>query len=139
MDEVRELNWIFDEEDWCIVSNHIVVAFFSVELNSETSGVSDAIGRADLTSDGRESQEERCSLSDGVEELSLGEFAYIVGNLEEAVSAGSLSVDDSLGDSLSIELCEFVDQVEVLKEQRASGASSHRELVVVNWHARASG
>jgi hypothetical protein len=55
------------------------------------------------------------------------------------MSAGSFSVNNSLGDSLSVELGEFVDQVEVLKEDGSSGASSLRELVAFNWHPSTSG
>jgi hypothetical protein len=43
VEEVRELYGILDEENWSIVANHIVVTFFSVELDCKTSWVSDAV------------------------------------------------------------------------------------------------
>ena len=60
-------------------------------------------------------------------------------NLKVAVCACTLGMDNSLRDSLSVELGEFVDQVEVLKKDGSSGASSLRELVAFNWHASTSG
>jgi len=135
--KVRELNRILNEKHRSVVSNHIVVAFFCVELNGKASGISNAVSRSSLTSDSRESQEERGSLSDRIQELSLCEFSNIVSHFEVAVGTGSLGVDDSLGDSLSVKLGELVNQVEVLQEDGSSGASGHRVLVVVNRHASA--
>lgn len=36
VDEVRELNGVSNKEDWGVVSGHVPVALFSVELNSKT-------------------------------------------------------------------------------------------------------
>ena len=38
----------------------------------------------------------------------------VMGDDELAESSGSLSMDDSFGDALSIEMCEEVDEMEVL-------------------------
>jgi|LakMenE18May11ns_1017448.scaffolds.fasta_scaffold9375487_1 hypothetical protein len=43
VNKVNKLDWIFDEEDWSIVSDHIVVAFLGVELNCETTWVTIAV------------------------------------------------------------------------------------------------
>jgi hypothetical protein len=43
VDEVRELNWIFDEKDWSIVSDHIIVTFLSIMLDSEAARITIAI------------------------------------------------------------------------------------------------
>lgn len=40
VNEVRELDWVLNEEDWSVVAYHVVVSFFSVELNSEPSRIS---------------------------------------------------------------------------------------------------
>ena len=61
----------------------------------------------------------------------------IVGDLNIAVCASTLSVDDSLGDSLTGEVSELVEEVEVLGKDGATGASSHRVLVVVDGGAGA--
>jgi hypothetical protein len=137
MQKVRELNRILNKEHRGVISNHIVVALLSVELNSESSGISNAISRSSFTCNSWESQEQRGSLSDRIQELSLSKFSNIVSHLEVAVSTGSLGVDDSLGDSLSVKLGELVNQVEVLEEDGSSGASGDRVLVVVDRHASA--
>ena len=53
------------------------------------------------------------------------------------MSASTLSVDDSLRDSLTSEVSELVEEVEVLGEDGAARASSHRVLVVVDGGAGA--
>lgn len=52
MKEIWELNWIVNEENWSVVSNHVVVALLGVELNGEASWVSDSVWLTSLTSDG---------------------------------------------------------------------------------------
>ena len=49
----------------------------------------------------------------------------------------TLSVNDSLGDSLTGKVSELIEEVEVLGEDGAAGASSHRVLVVVDGGAGA--
>lgn len=39
MNEIGELNGIFDEEDGCIVANHVVVTFFSIVLDGKATGI----------------------------------------------------------------------------------------------------
>ena len=43
MEEIWEFDWVVDEENWSIVSDHIVIAFFGVEFDGKTSWVSDGI------------------------------------------------------------------------------------------------
>lgn len=50
MEEIWEFNWIIDEENWSVVSNHIVVTFFSVEFNGESSWISDGISSSSFSS-----------------------------------------------------------------------------------------
>ena len=73
MDEVWELDWVSDKEDWSIVSNHIPVTFLGVMLDSETTWVAIAIVGTALTSDSGETKEDGSSLSNGVHELGLAE------------------------------------------------------------------
>ena len=72
MNEVWELDWISDEKDWSVVSNHVVVAFFSVELYRESTRVSIAIIGSTFSSDSGESEEDVGLLPDGAEEVSFG-------------------------------------------------------------------
>ena len=48
------------------------------------------------------------------------------------MGAGTLSVDDSFGDSLTSEVGKFVEKVEVLGEDGATWAGCHRVLVIVD-------
>jgi hypothetical protein len=50
VNEVGELDGVLDEENWSVVSNHIVVALFSIELNGESTRISLCISRAKLSS-----------------------------------------------------------------------------------------
>ena len=59
VNEVGELHWVLYEKDRCVVADHVVVALLCVELDGETSGVSNCVSRAILTSNSRESQEQR--------------------------------------------------------------------------------
>lgn len=132
VDEVGELNGVLNEEDGGVVSDHVVVALLSVELNSEPTGISDGIRSTSLTSNSGETEEARSALTYFVEEVGLGKFRYIVRNFKVAVSSSSLSMDDSLGDSLSVEMSELVNEVEILEDNRSVGSNGHAVLVVGN-------
>ena len=73
MDEVWELHWIFDEEDWCVVSDHVVVALLGVVLDGESTWVSIAIVGSTFSSNSGESEEDWSSLANLAQEVCLGE------------------------------------------------------------------
>ena len=77
MDKVWELDWILDEENWSIVSHHVVVSFLSVELDSETSGISVAVVRTTFSSHSGEAKEAWSLLADLAEEVGLRESTGI--------------------------------------------------------------
>ncbi len=54
VDEVREFCGILDEEDWGVVEDPVPVALLGLELDGETTRVTSGIGRAGLSSYGRE-------------------------------------------------------------------------------------
>jgi len=132
VNEIRELGGVSDEEDGGVVTNHIPVTFFSVELDGKTSGISFSISRTLFTTDSGESSENGSSLSDGVQKFGLAELGDVVGDFEVTVSTGALSVDDSFGDSFSVETGELVDQREILEEDWAVFSSGKGVLVVIN-------
>ena len=68
VDEVRELDWVLDEKDRCVVTDHIIVALFRVVLEGETTRVTIAIVGTPLASHCREAQEDGCTLANGVHE-----------------------------------------------------------------------
>ena len=53
------------------------------------------------------------------------------------MGTSTLSVDDSLRDSLAGEVCQLVEKNEVLGENGAAGTSRHGVLIVVDGRARA--
>ena len=69
MDEVWELDWILDEEDWSIVSNHVVIAFFGVEFDGESSWISVAVISTTFSSHGGETEEAWRLLTNLVKEV----------------------------------------------------------------------
>jgi hypothetical protein len=133
MEEVWELHGVLDEEDWGVVANHVVVSFFGVELDGESTRISVAIVGSTLSSNGGESEEDWSSLANLAEEGSLGEAGDIVGDLQESVSSSSLGMDDSLWDSLSGEVSKLVQKGEILSQDWSSWASGERVLIVINW------
>ena len=56
----------------------------------------------------------------------------IVSDFKVAVSCSTLGVNNSLGDSLTSEMGQLVEEVEVLGQDGAAWTSSHRVLVVVD-------
>ena len=132
MEEVWELHWVVDEKDWSIVSNHVVVAFFGVEFDGEPSWVSNGVGETSLTCDSGESKEQWCLLADSIQKVGFGPLRYILGDFEDSMGSSTLGVNNSLRNSLSVEVGKLVNKSEILQQNRTSGSSSHRVLVVVN-------
>jgi hypothetical protein len=57
-----------------------------------------------LSSHSRKPSKYRCFLANGIENFGLGVFGDVMCNFEEAVSSGALSMNNTLGDALSIEM-----------------------------------
>ena len=134
VDEVRELARVTDEEDRRVVSDHIVVAVFRVELDGEAARVARGICAALLSAHRGETQKERRALAGGGKELGLRELGDLrVGHLEIAMCTGALGMHDTLGNAFTVEVRQFVDQVEVLEQQRAIRAGAQAVLVIVHW------
>jgi len=118
VDEVRELGRVAEEEDGSVVSNDVPVALIGPELDRETTGVTGAIVRARLTPDGGEADCDGARLS-RLEDVCQAEVIKRVGSLVNTVGSGALCMDDTLGDPLTVEVRDEIDQVEVLEEKRA--------------------
>jgi hypothetical protein len=73
VNEIRELNWVLNEENWSIVSYHVVVSLFSIEFYCKSSRVPCSIGRSFFSSDSGKSLETWCPLSYSIQELCLCE------------------------------------------------------------------
>jgi hypothetical protein len=125
VNEVGELLRIADEEDWGVVASHVPVALLGVELEGEPTRVTVGVSRSLLASDSGEAKEDRGALANGAQELGLGEVAYVLGHLKKAMGSGTLRVNNSLWDTLTVKVGELVNQVEVLQESR--GKKSERK------------
>jgi len=125
VDEIGELNGVFNEENGCVVSDHIVVTFLGVMLDSETTGVTVTVVGTALTGDGRETEEDGGLLADLVEELGLAKMGNIMSYNALTVSGSALSVDNTLGDTLTSEVGKLVNQVEVGQDDGALGTGGH--------------
>jgi hypothetical protein len=103
VDEVGELDRVSDEENWSVVADHVIVAFFGVEFHCKSSRISLCISAALFTSDSGESREERCSLSNAFVMLGLAVLGNVMCDFEIAPGAGTFSVYNSFRDSFSVE------------------------------------
>lgn len=82
VNEIREFNRISDEENWGIVTYHIVVSFFSIELYSKSSGISHWVRWSFFSSNSGESEEEWSPLSNTLQEGSLTEPKSCVSEID---------------------------------------------------------
>lgn len=48
----------------------------------------------------------------------------VVGDFEFTVGAGALRMNHTFGNALTVEVCQEVDQMEILQEQRAIGTNA---------------
>lgn len=73
VDEVWELDWVLDEENWGVVADHIVVTLLGVMLDGKTTWVTVAIVSTTLSSHSGETEENWGLLANLVQELCLAE------------------------------------------------------------------
>ena len=128
---------ISQEEDRSVVGDNIPVAFVSAELDGETTRVSGTVVRTRLATNSRESNSDGALLA-SLEDIGHTEVVKRVGGLVETVGTTTLGVDDTLGDTLSVEVREEIYQVEVLEEERAVLADTLNLVGVRHGHTIAS-
>ena len=134
MDENGELGRISQEEDGRVVEDPVVVALLSVELDSEATRVPRGVWGSLLSANSREPNERPRLLSDLREEVRRCELRNVVGDLELPESTGALRVNNTAEASgsthgktdacnlplwypLAVEVCQEIDQVEILQQQ----------------------
>lgn len=113
MDEVRELGRVTNEEDRSVVEYPVPVSLLGADLDREPTRVARSIGRAGLATDRGEAHGDGGTIADLVEDGGTADVGDIVGDLEVAVCASTLSMDDTLGDALAVKVSEEIDVVEV--------------------------
>ena len=119
VNEVRELRGVAEEEDGSVVGNHVPVALISPELDTEATRVAGQVRSTTLTADGREADTDGALLALGGEHVCHAEVIERIGCPVETVGTTTLGVDDTLGNTLAVEVRKQIDQVVVLEEKRA--------------------
>jgi hypothetical protein len=99
------------------VGNHVPVALCGPELDTETTRVTSQIGSAALATDSRETDGDR-ALDILLEDVCQADIVKRIGCPVDTVCSTTLGVDDTLWDTLAVEVREQVDQVVVLEEKR---------------------
>lgn len=117
VNEVRKLGGVTEKEDRRVVVYHVQVTFLGVQLDGETTGISGGVRRTGLPTYSGETVDQTGALADFVQEGGAADVGDVIGDLEVTESTGTLSVDHPLRDSLSVKVCEGVNQVEVLQQQ----------------------
>src|SRR5439155_26825474 len=131
MDKVRELERIADEEYRRIVAHQVPVALFGVVLHRKPAGIALGVRGALLSADGREAQEHRSLLANLFKQLRRRVLRHVrVGHRKGAVSARALGMDDTLRNTLAVEVRHLLKQQEVLKTD-GPGTPTVREFWVL--------
>jgi len=117
VNEVGELGWVAQEEDGGVVGDHVPVALRSPELDTETTRVASKIGSSALATDGRETDGDG-ALMTLLEDVCQADIIKSVGCPVDTVCSTTLGVNDTLGDTLAVEVREQIDQVVILEKKR---------------------
>ncbi len=113
VDEVWELGGVTNEEHGGVVEHPVPVALVGAQLERKATRIARGVGRPGLATDGGEPRGDAHLLADLPEQRLRGDVAQIVGDLEVAMRAGGFGVDNTLRDTLAIEVREEIDMVEV--------------------------
>lgn len=139
MNEIWKICGIPQKENWSIIEYPIPIAFLCVELDRESTRIPSAVGGALFATDSRESGDATRLLAHLVEHVHVCQVGDIICDFEFTVGSGTLGVDDTLGNALTIEVGKEVDQVEVLEQERTIRADALRSLWVEDGAAIGGG
>lgn len=132
VDEIGELGWVAKEEHRSVVGNHVPVTLVSAELDREASWVTGTVVRSRLATDGGKPNGNGALLA-GLEDVGTGEVVHGIGGLVVSMGTATLCVNNSLWDTLAVKVRDQIDQVKVLKEQRAIVSCTLRLVWVRHW------
>lgn len=113
MDEVGELGGVPQEEDRGVVEDPIPVTLLGAKLHGKSTRITSSVGRTRLATDSGESNGGLDLVANLAKEWLGGDVGEIMGHFEVTVSTGTLGVDDTLRNTLAIEVGEEVDMVEI--------------------------
>ena len=104
VDKMRELGWVSQKEDGCVVGHNVPVALVSSHLDREPTRVTGAIVRARFATNGAKSNRDRALLAFGTEDVGAGEIIKRICAFEMSVSARTFRMDHSFWDSLAVKM-----------------------------------
>src|SRR5665811_267839 len=130
MDEVGEFDGILDEENRDVVADQVPVAFLSVKLDGKPAYVTRGIYRTRAACDGRYTSKHRCLLTYLGEYPGGGVLLQRGGQLEESMRARRTRVNDTLGNTLVIEMGDFFAEDEILQKRRTAPIGPERVLII---------
>lgn len=139
MNERRYLDAIANEEDRNVVANHVKVALPCVELHGESTRITQGLRAASLVDHSGEANNHRGLHTRCPQEIGARQVRDIMCHFKESLGARASRMHHSLGDTLPIELGQFLHQVVVFQQHWAAGTDRRRVVVVPYWRARVRG
>src|SRR5665811_1832680 len=130
MDEIRKFDGILDEENRYVVADQIPVTFLSVKLNGKSAYITRGIYRTRAACDGRYTSKNGCLLTYLGEYPGGGVLFQRGGQLEESMHARRSRVNDTLGNTLVIEMRDFFAEDEIFQKRRAVRIGPERVLII---------
>ena len=95
--------------------------------------------RARFATNGGEAHSDRARLSLLGKDIGQTEIVHWLGAFEGSVGSAAFGMDHPLGDSLSVEVGDEIDQMEVLEQERPVDTDSLGFIRVGVWYAIAGG
>ena len=103
MDKVGKLQRVADKKDRRVITDQVVVAVFSIKLQSKAARVAHGVRGAQLERHGGEAQEHLGALTNLSQKLCFGKTTDVVGNFKISIGTRPARVHHALGDALTIE------------------------------------
>jgi hypothetical protein len=100
---VQYLCRVSEEEDWCIVGNHVPVTLVGTELDGEATRVASAIVRTGLATNRGEADSDGTLLA-GLEEVGHAKVFKGIGRLVVSMGTSTLGVHDTFRDAFAVEV-----------------------------------
>src|SRR5665647_1391126 len=130
MDEVREFDGILDEENRDVVADQIPVAFLGIKFDGKPAYITRGVDRTRTACDGRYASKQRRLLAYFGEYSGGGVPLQRGGQLEVSMRTRRPRVNDTLGNTLVIEMGDFLAQDEIFQQRRAARIRPERVLIV---------
>ena len=127
------------EENRGVISDEVENALFGIEFGGEAADITHRVGRTRAALYGRETHKHRCDFVRIGKEICFGDLLQALVGLEIAVRRGAASVDDTLRDTLMVEMGDFFAQDEIFQQRRAARSGAQGVLIIGNANALVRG